>query len=374
MKDREQLGRSRRWVVKVGSALLAAADGRGLNEELIASLTEQLAALADDGRELLLVSSGSVAAGMHRLGWTERPRELHELQAVAAVGQSGLVQAYESAFRQHDIAIAQVLLTHDDLANRRRYLNARSALRTLLGHRVVPVINENDTVAVEELRFGDNDTLAAMVVNLVEADLLVILTDQVGLYENDPRQHPGAALVTEARVDDSRLASMAGEGGSLGRGGMVTKIRAAGIAARSGSPTIIAWGREPDILGRLANGETLGTLLNTEREPIAARKQWLASQLQVRGKLQLDDGAVRVLAKDGRSLLAVGVKGVEGDFQRGEPVVCVAPDGREVARGLVNYGADEARKIMGHSSREIEELLGYIDEPELIHRDNLVLL
>ncbi|RLA37889.1 MAG: glutamate 5-kinase [Gammaproteobacteria bacterium] len=374
MKDREQLGRSRRWVVKVGSALLAAADGRGLNEELIASLTEQLAALADDGRELLLVSSGSVAAGMHRLGWTERPRELHELQAVAAVGQSGLVQAYESAFRQHDIAIAQVLLTHDDLANRRRYLNARSALRTLLGHRVVPVINENDTVAVEELRFGDNDTLAAMVVNLVEADLLVILTDQVGLYGNDPRQHPGAALVTEARVDDSRLASMAGEGGSLGRGGMVTKIRAAGIAARSGSPTIIAWGREPDILGRLANGETLGTLLNTEREPIAARKQWLASQLQVRGKLQLDDGAVRVLAKDGRSLLAVGVKGVEGDFQRGEPVVCVAPDGREVARGLVNYGADEARKIMGHSSREIEELLGYIDEPELIHRDNLVLL
>jgi glutamate 5-kinase len=299
---------------------------------------------------------------------------LHELQAVAAVGQSGLVQAYESAFRQHDIAIAQVLLTHDDLANRRRYLNARSALRTLLGHRVMPVINENDTVAVEELRFGDNDTLAAMVVNLVEADLLVILTDQAGLYEHDPRQHPDAALVTEARVDDLRLASMAGEGGSLGRGGMVTKIRAAGIAARSGSPTIIAWGREPDILGRLANGETLGTLLNTEREPIAARKQWLASQLQVRGKLQLDDGAVRVLAKDGRSLLAVGVKGVEGDFQRGEPVVCVTLDGREVARGLVNYGADEARKIMGHSSREIEELLGYIDEPELIHRDNLVLL
>ncbi len=374
MKDREQLGRSRRWVVKVGSALLAAPGGHGLNEELIASLAEQLSALADDGRELLLVSSGAVAAGMHRLGWTERPRELHELQAVAAVGQSGLVQAYESAFRQHGIATAQVLLTHDDLANRRRYLNARSALRTLLGHRVVPVINENDTVASDELRFGDNDTLAAMVANLVEAELLVILTDQSGLYEQDPRKHPDAALVAEASVDDPRLASMAGEGGTFGRGGMVTKVRAAGIAARSGSPTIIAWGREPDILGRIANGETHGTLLNTEREPIAARKQWLAGQLQVRGKLLLDDGAVRVLAQDGRSLLAVGVKEVEGRFQRGEPVVCVAPDGREVARGLVNYGADETRRIMGRPSHEIESLLGYIDEPELIHRDNLVLL
>jgi len=374
MKDREHLGRSRRWVIKVGSALLAAPGGHGLNEELIASLAEQMAALADDGRELLLVSSGSVAAGMHRLGWARRPRELHELQAIAAVGQSGLVQAYESAFRRHQIVTAQVLLTHDDLANRRRYLNARSALRTLLGHRVVPVINENDTVAVEELRFGDNDTLAAMVANLVEADLLVILTDQRGLYEQDPRRHPDAALVTEARVDDPRLAGMAGEGGHLGRGGMVTKVRAAAIAARSGSPTIIAWGREPDVLGRLANGETLGTLLNTEREPIAARKQWLAGQLQVRGRLLLDEGAARVLAQDGRSLLAVGVSGVEGGFQRGEPVVCVAPDGREVARGLVNYGADETRRIMGRPSREIESLLGYIDEPELIHRDNLVLL
>lgn len=374
MKDREQLGRSRRWVVKVGSALLAAPGGRGLNEELIASLAEQMAALADDGRELLLVSSGSVAAGMHRLGWRARPHELHELQAAAAVGQSGLVQAYESAFRRHDIATAQVLLTHDDLANRRRYLNARSALRTLLGHQVVPVINENDTVAVEELRFGDNDTLAAMVANLVEAELLVILTDQRGLYEQDPRRYPDAALVTEARVDDPRLADMAGEGGNLGRGGMVTKVRAATIAARSGSPTIIAWGREPDVLGRLANGETLGTLLNTEREPIAARKQWLAGQLQVRGRLQLDDGAARVLAQEGRSLLAVGVKGVEGRFQRGEPVACIAPDGREIARGLVNYGAEETRKIMGRPTREIEALLGYLDEPELIHRDNLVLL
>ena len=374
MKDREQLGRSRRWVVKVGSALLSAPGGRGLNEELIASLAEQMSALADSGRELLLVSSGSVAAGMHRLGWTKRPRELHELQAAAAVGQSGLVQAYESAFRQHGIAIAQVLLTHDDLANRRRYLNARSALRTLLGHRVVPIINENDTVAVEELRFGDNDTLAAMVANLVEAELLVILTDQTGLYEKDPRQHPEAALVTEARVDDPRLAGMAGEGGLLGRGGMVTKVRAAGIAARSGSPTIIAWGREPDVLGRLANGETIGTLLNTEREPIAARKQWLAGQLTVRGRLLLDDGAARVLAEQGKSLLAVGVRGVEGNFQRGEPVVCVGPDGREIARGLVNYGADDTRRIMGRPTREIEELLGYVDEPELIHRDNLVVL
>ncbi len=374
MKDREQIGRSHRWVIKVGSALLAAPEGRGLNEELIGNLAEQMAALADDGRELLLVSSGSVASGMHRLGWTTRPRELHELQAAAAVGQSGLVQVYESAFRRHEVTTAQVLLTHDDLANRRRYLNARSALRTLLGHRVLPIINENDTVAIDELRFGDNDTLAAMVVNLVEADVLVLLTDQKGLYEKDPRRHPDAALVTEARVDDPRLVGMAGEGGALGRGGMVTKVRAAGIAARSGSPTLIAWGREHDVLGRLANGETLGTLLNTEREPIAARKQWLAGQLQIRGRLLLDDGAVRVLAAEGRSLLAVGVRGVEGGFQRGEPVVCVAPDGREIARGLVNYGADETRRIMGRPSRDIEALLGYIDEPELIHRDNLVLL
>ncbi|MDX1594443.1 MAG: glutamate 5-kinase [Gammaproteobacteria bacterium] len=374
MKDREQLGRSRRWVVKIGSAMLAAPGGHGLNEALIGGLAEQMAALADDGREILLVSSGAVAAGMHRLGWSTRPRELHELQAVAAVGQSGLVQAYESAFRHHEIVTAQVLLTHDDLANRRRYLNARSALRTLLGHRVLPIINENDTVAIDELRFGDNDTLAAMVANLIEADLLVLLTDQAGLYEKDPRQNPGAALVSEARVDDPRLAAMAGESGTLGRGGMVTKLRAAGIAARSGSPTIIAWGREPDILGRLANGETVGTLLNTDREPIAARKQWLAGQLQVRGRLKLDDGAVRVLTSEGRSLLAVGVKAVDGVFQRGEPVVCLAPDGREVARGLVNYGADETRRIMGRPSHEIEALLGYIDEPELIHRDNLVLL
>ena len=374
MKDREQLGQGRRWVIKVGSAMLAAPGGHGLNEALIGDLAEQMAALADDGRELLLVSSGAVAAGMHRLRWSARPRELHELQAAAAVGQSGLVQAYESAFRRHEITTAQVLLTHDDLANRRRYLNARSALRTLLGLRVVPIINENDTVAIDELRFGDNDTLAAMVANLVEADLLVILTDQQGLYEKDPRAHPDAALVTEARVDDTRLQDMAGEGGTLGRGGMVTKLRAAGIAARSGSPTLIAWGREPDVLGRLANGETLGTLLNTEREPIAARKQWLAGQLKVRGTLRLDEGAVRVLAEQGRSLLAVGVRDVDGNFQRGEPVVCVAPDGREIARGLVNYGADETRRIMGRPSGEIEALLGYIDEPELIHRDNLVLL
>ncbi|HEY5790118.1 MAG TPA: glutamate 5-kinase, partial [Gammaproteobacteria bacterium] len=334
----------------------------------------QIARLTASGKEVILVSSGAVAAGMRRLGWTTRPHELHELQAAAAVGQVGLVQAYESAFQAHGRRTAQVLLTHDDLSNRRRYLNARSTLRTLLGHGVVPVINENDTVAVEELRFGDNDTLAAMVANLVEAELLVILTDQGGLYDRDPRKDPAAQLVDEARVDDPRLVAMAGEGGALGRGGMITKVRAAGIAARSGSPTLIAAGREPDVLARLAAGEPLGTLLNTDREALAARKQWLAGQLKVRGRLLLDEGAVKVICGAGRSLLPVGVRAVEGAFQRGEPVVCVGPDGREVARGLVNYGADDTRRIMGQPSGRIEELLGYVDEPELIHRDNLVVL
>lgn len=373
MSHRQQLAQTRRWVIKIGSALLTD-DGRGLDGHAISAWVEQMVALRARGVELVLVSSGAVAEGMKRLGWARRPRAMHELQAAAAVGQMGLVQAYESRFHTHAIHTAQVLLTHDDLSNRKRYLNARSTLRTLLQLDVLPVINENDTVATDEIRVGDNDTLAALVANLVEADVLVILTDQAGLFERDPRRWPDAPLIAEAAAGDVRLEAMAGaEGGTLGRGGMLTKVRAAARAARSGAATVIASGREPRVLERIAQGEALGTLLVPGQGPMAARKQWLAGHLQLRGRLLLDAGAAKVLRESGRSLLAVGVVGVEGDFMRGEMVACIDPDGKEIARGLVNYSASESRKIMRQPSDKIEELLGYVDETELIHRDNLVL-
>src|SRR3569833_309354 len=356
MQSRQDIPKARRWVVKVGSSLLTA-NGRGLDHALIAAWAEQIAALKRRGADVVLVSSGAVAEGMQRLGWARRPHALFELQAAAAVWQMGLVQAYESCFKQHDVHTAQILLTHDDLAHRQRYLNARSTLRTLLKLGVVPVVNENDTVAVDEIRFGDNDTLAALVANLVEAELLVLLTDQAGMY-------------------DRALEAMAGAGGvgSLGRGGMLTKVRAAGRAARSGAATVVAWGREPDVLTRIAAGERIGTLFTPARELLAARKRWLAGQLQARGKLVLDEGAVRVLRESGRSLLPVGVWLVVGLFLCGELVVCLGPDGREVAKGRVNYSAEESRKIAGQPSDRIEAVLGYVDEAELIHRDILVLV
>jgi glutamate 5-kinase len=374
MNGRQDIGKTRRWVVKIGSALLTN-DGRGLNLEGITAWVRQMAAVHGDGVELVLVSSGAVAEGMTRLGWSRRPHAIHELQAAAAVGQMGLVQAYESRFAEHGRHTAQVLLTHDDLSNRSRYLNARSTLKTLLGLGVVPVVNENDTVVTDEIRFGDNDTLAALVANLVEADLLVILTDQQGLFDKDPRINADASLVCEAMASDPTLDAMAGgSAGALGRGGMFTKLRAARLAARAGAATVIAPGREESVLGRLREGESIGTLLLPDQQPLAARKQWLAGHLQMRGKVTLDEGAVRVLREAGRSLLAVGVTQVEGDFDRGEMVACVDAEGREIARGLVNYGAQETRQIMGQPSHRIEELLGYLGEPELIHRDNLVLL
>ncbi len=374
MSYRAQLGRSKRWVVKVGSSLVTN-DGRGLNHEIIASWVEQIALLRQSGAQVILVSSGAVAEGMKRLGWKSRPHELHQLQAAAAVGQMGLVQAYESYFQRFGIHTAQVLLTHDDLSDRRRYLNARSTLRTLLDLGVVPVINENDTVAVDEIRFGDNDTLAALVGNLVEAELLVLLTDQIGMYESDPRQNPDAVFISERQAGDPELVRMASGGGagSFGRGGMVTKVRAAERAARSGTATVIAPGREAGILQKISAGECVGTLLTPGKQTLVARKQWLADHLQLRGRLILDDGAVRVLREAGKSLLAVGVTDVMGDFGRGEVVACVTADGTEIARGLVNYSAAESRKIKGQASERIESLLGYVDEPELIHRDNLVL-
>ena len=361
-------------VVKVGSSLVTN-QGRGLDVEAIARWAGQIARLRALGRQAILVSSGAIAEGMQRLGWTRRPHAMHELQAAAAVGQMGLAQCYESCFREHGLRTAQVLLTHADLADRQRYLNARSTLRTLLELGVIPVINENDTVVTDEIRFGDNDTLAALVANLMEADALVILTDQDGLYDADPRKDSGAKLIQEREAGDPGLEAMAGGTGSaLARGGMLTKVRAAQRAARSGAHTAIASGREPDVLVRLAQGERIGTLLTAGSVPLAARKQWLADRLAVAGRLQLDAGAVTALARDGKSLLPVGVSEVTGDFQRGAVVACVDPGGREVARGLVNYSAEETRRIMRRTSGEIEAILGYIDEPELIHRDNLVLL
>ncbi len=374
MTNRHRLGKSRRWVIKIGSALLTN-DGRGLDASAIEAWVQQMVCLRQRNIELVLVSSGAVAEGMKRLGWEQRPKAVHELQAAAAVGQMGLVQAYESRFQIHGIHTAQILLTHDDLSNRKRYLNARSTLRTLLGLGVIPVINENDTVATDEIRVGDNDTLAALVANLIEAELLVILTDQAGLFESDPRKNPDAKQIEEAFAGDVQLEMMASGGsGALGRGGMLTKVRAATRAARSGAATLIASGREPRIIERIADGESVGTLLLPRQEPLAARKRWLAGHLQLRGRLTLDAGAVRVLCESGRSLLAVGVVAVDGDFMRGEMVACIDLSGKEIARGLVNYSVSEARKIMRQPSDKIEELLGYVDEMELIHRDNLILV
>ncbi|MCG6967099.1 MAG: glutamate 5-kinase [Chromatiaceae bacterium] len=373
MTMRERVRTTRRWVVKIGSALITG-DGRGLDRESLRHWVDQVADLIESGNEVVIVSSGAVAEGMKRMGWTRRPSALHELQAAAAIGQMGLVQAWESCFQRRGLHTAQVLLTHDDLSDRRRYLNARGTLRALVGFGVVPVVNENDAVANEELRLGDNDTLAALVANLIEADLLVLLTDQQGLYDADPRSNPAATLVAHAQASDDSLDAMAGDGGLLGRGGMQTKLRAARLAARSGAATVIAYGRTDSVLLRLKNGEELGTLLTPSHGRDAARKRWLAGQLQARGRLVLDAGAVRVLRESGRSLLAVGVRDVLGDFVRGEMVACVDETGREFARGLVNYSASEARQIKGRPSSEIGEILGYVDEDELIHRDNLVLI
>jgi glutamate 5-kinase len=370
---RDKVTGARRWVVKIGSALLTA-DGKGLDRAAMDVWVKQMVALRQSGAELVLVSSGAVAAGMNRLGWSERPKAMHELQAAAAVGQMSLIRAWESSFAEHGLQTAQILVTHDDLSDRKRYLNARTTLRTLVDLGVIPVINENDTVVTDEIRFGDNDTLAALVANLVEADLLVILTDRDGMFDADPRNNPDAKLIHEARADDSQLDTMAGgSAGALGRGGMQTKLRAARVAARSGAYTVIIGGRIEGVLDRLKAGERLGTLLSPEQSRHAARKQWLAGHLQMRGSLSLDAGAVRALREGHKSLLPIGVKAASGNFRRGEMVVCVGPQGEEVARGLVNYSAAETQKIIGHPTPDIEALLGYIDGPELIHRDNLIL-
>ena len=367
-----RLVNAKRLVIKVGSALVTN-NGEGLDLNAINEWARQIANLRQMGREVVLVSSGAIACGMQRLGWRNRPKAVHELQACAAVGQMGLVQVYESAFVRHGLATAQILLTHEDLADRKRYLNARSTLTTLLALGAVPIINENDTVITDEIKFGDNDTLGALVANLIDADCLVILTDQQGLFTADPRKDPSATLISEAQAGDPALEAMAGGAGTrIGTGGMITKVIAAKRAATSGTHTVIASGREKDVMPRLAQGEAIGTLLVSETATLKARKQWLADHLLLSGKLVLDAGAVKALA-EGKSLLPVGVQEVQGEFERGAAVACISPDGTEVARGLVNYSSSDARRIARHGSTDIEELLGYVDEPELIHRDNLTL-
>ena len=367
------LKRSRRIVVKVGSSLVTN-EGRGVDADAVGHWCRQMAALAGQGRELVMVSSGAIAEGMKRLGWSVRPKEVHELQAAAAVGQMGLAQIYESKLREHGMGSAQVLLTHADLADRERYLNARSTLLTLLTHRVIPVINENDTVVNDEIKFGDNDTLGALVANLVDADALVILTDQRGLYSADPRKDPSARLIDEVRAGDPELERMAGgAGSSIGRGGMITKVLAAKRAASSGATTVIAYGRETDVLIRLAAGEAIGTTFIAATPKLAARKQWMADHLQLRGAVVVDDGAARKVRDEGKSLLPIGVAEVQGEFQRGDVIAVRTLAGIELARGLANYDSSQARLIARKPSSEFEKLIGYTGEPEMIHRDNLVL-
>ena len=368
---RHRLASVRRWVIKVGSALLTN-DGLGLDPHVMKTLTRQLASLHALGHEVVLVSSGAIAAGLVRLNLAERPREIHLSQAAAAVGQSALVRAYEDCLGPHGVVTAQILLSHADVRARDRYLNARSTLNTLLGMGVLPIINENDTVVTDEIRLGDNDTLAALVANLVDAEALLILTDQDGLMDRDPRQDNDAKLIASADVHDPDLDAIAGEGSALGRGGMATKLSAARLAARSGTSTIIANGRLPDVISKVVEGELVGTFLQTNRQPLSARKQWLASLLHAQGQLVLDEGAVTVVSDHGRSLLPIGITAVTGAFQRGDLVSCVDATGKERARGLVNYASDEAAALIGKSSADIEAILGYRGEDEMIHRDNLV--
>ena len=369
----DALKNARRIVVKVGSSLVTN-EGRGVDADAVGNWCRQMAALAAQGREVVMVSSGAIAEGMKRLGWPRRPKEIHELQAAAAVGQMGLAQIYESKLREHGMGSAQVLLTHADLADRERYLNARSTLLTLLRLKVIPVINENDTVVNDEIKFGDNDTLGALVANLVEADALVILTDQKGLYSADPRRDPAARFIHEAQAGTPELEQMAGgAGSSIGKGGMITKVLAAKRAASSGASTVIAWGGEPDVLIRLSAGEAIGTALIAPTQKMAARKQWMADHLQMRGAVVVDDGAVAKLRDHGKSLLPIGIVDVQGEFHRGDVIAVRSATGLEVARGLANYSSSEARLIARKPSSEFERLLGFTGEPEMIHRDNLVL-
>lgn len=371
--SRDNIKDTQRWVIKIGSALMTD-NGLGLRQDVVQNWADQIHHLKSTGHEVVLVSSGAVAEGLSRLNWQERPKALSQLQAAAAIGQMGLIQAWETSFREHGIHTAQILVTREDIDDRQRYLNARSTLKELLKLGVIPIVNENDTVSTEEIRFGDNDRLAGLVCHLIDAQMLLLLTDQHGLFTADPRKNPDATLLHSVRANDDSLIEYAGAGGALGRGGMVSKLKAARIAATSGANTIIAHGLEPSVLTRLYAGEEIGTYFQADQETLAAKKLWLSGLSSVAGCLILDDGAVNVLKNQGKSLLSVGVTDVVGQFERGDFVACTDSQGNEIARGLVNYNSDASLKIKGQASQRFQDLLGYMDEPELIHRDNLILL
>ena len=372
-KERKKIKATRRWVIKIGSALITD-NGCGLKHDVLDNWVNQISALNERGIDIVIVSSGAVAEGLTRLGWKDRPNVVSKLQAAAAVGQMGLIQAYEVCFQKYNKRTAQVLLTHDDIADRARYLNARTSLNTLLQLNVIPIVNENDTVATDEIRFGDNDTLAALVANLIDAELLILLTDQKGLYTSDPRINESAEFVEKAEANDPQLISYAGESNTQGRGGMRTKLKAASIAAKSNTDTIIASGNEKLTLIKIADGNLVGTLLTTPKETLSARKQWLANQSHVKGTITIDNGAEKALESSGKSLLPIGVKSILGEFKRGEMVSCINESGKEIARGLSNYNSTQARLIIGKSSKDIQKLLDCADEDEIIHRDNMILL
>ena len=372
-KERETIKSTKRWVIKIGSALITD-NGCGLKHDNLDNWVNQISTLRERGIDIVIVSSGAVAEGLTRLNWKNRPNIIHKLQAAAAVGQMGLIQAYETCFQKYNKQTAQVLLTHDDISNRTRYLNARTSLNTLLQLGVVPIVNENDTVATDEIRFGDNDTLAGLVANLIDAELLVLLTDQNGLYTSDPRKDSSAELIEQAKADDESLEKYAGDSSNYGRGGMLTKLKAASIASKSNTQTIIASGNESSILLKIANSKKVGTLLTTSEDTLQAKKQWLANQAYLKGRVTIDSGAVTAIIKSGKSLLPIGVKSITGEFKRGEIISCIDLDGKEIARGLSNYDSIQATSIMGKSSEEIGELLDCKDEDELIHRDNMILI
>ena len=372
-KERKKIKATRRWVIKIGSALITD-NGCGLKHDVLDNWVNQISALNERGIDIVIVSSGAVAEGLTRLGWKDRPNIVSKLQAAAAVGQMGLIQAYEVCFQKYNKRTAQVLLTHDDIADRARYLNARTSLNTLLQLNVIPIVNENDTVATDEIRFGDNDTLAALVANLIDAELLILLTDQKGLYTSDPSKNESAEFIEKAEANDPALISYAGESNTQGRGGMRTKLKAASIAAKSNTDTIITSGNEKSTLLKIADGNIVGTLLTTPKETLSARKQWLANQSHVKGTFTVDSGAVVALERSGKSLLPIGVKSITGEFKRGEMVSCADENGKEIARGLSNYNSTQARLIIGKSSKDIQTLLDCAEEDEIIHRDNMILL
>ncbi len=367
-----QLKACKRIVVKIGSSLLTA-NGQGLDLEAISHWAKQIVDLHHAGHEMILVTSGAVAEGMVRMKLPHRPTDLPSLQACAAIGQMGLIQTWSSVLDRHHIKTAQVLLTHDDLTDRRRYLNSCDALQQLIDWHVIPVINENDTVSTDEIRFGDNDTLAAMVAGQVHADLLIILTDQQGMFDADPRSNPEAKLLSTVRALDETLFEMAGGSGTLGTGGMLTKVRAARLAAKSGCPTLIASGESDRVLARLMAGELLGTLFITDDDRMTAHQQWLAAHLQTAGRLVIDDGAVNAIKTQHRSLLPVGVKAIEGHFDRGDVVECVDRQGKRIAVGRVNFSSRSAELVKGLASDKVYQVLGEARSLEMIHRNHMAI-